>query len=135
MRARFLIIDDNALVRSTLGTILQTNSDWKICGEASNGVDGVESFKNSRPDVVIVDFQMPGLNGVETARLILQLASAVPIVMFTDHASPELETYALGAGIRAVVSKIDTFLLVGIIKAILGSDDSTRHDRAPSATI
>src|ERR1700691_2976481 len=118
MRARFLIIDDNHLVRSTLGTILETNSDWKICGEAPNGADGVESFKSLRPDVVIVDFQMPGLNGVETARLILQVASDVPILMFTDHASAELENYALGAGIRAVVSKIDTFLMVGIIKAI-----------------
>jgi two-component system nitrate/nitrite response regulator NarL len=135
MHARFLIIDDNALVRSTLGTILQTNSDWEICGEASNGADGVESFKKLRPDVVIVDFQMPGLNGVETARLILQFATAVPILMFTDHASAELENYALRAGIRAVVSKIDTFLMVGIIKAILGPDDSTPHDEVSSATI
>jgi two-component system NarL family response regulator len=135
MRARFLIIDDNHLVRSTLGTILETNSDWKICGEAPNGADGVELFKKLRPDVVIVDFQMPGLNGVETARLILQVASAVPIVMFTDHASPELESHALEAGIRAVVSKIDTFLMVGIIKAILGSDDSTPHDEASSAAV
>jgi two-component system nitrate/nitrite response regulator NarL len=135
MHARFLIIDDNALVRSTLGTILQTNPDWEICGEASNGADGVESFKKLRSDVVIVDFQMPGLNGVETARLILQVATAVPILMFTDHASAELENYALGAGIRAVVSKIDTFLLVGIIKAILGPDDSTPRDEVSSASI
>ncbi|MGA8234511.1 MAG: response regulator transcription factor, partial [Candidatus Acidiferrales bacterium] len=96
---------------------------------------GVELFKKLRPDVVIVDFQMPGLNGVETARLILQIASAAPIVMFTDHASAELEKHALEAGIRAVVSKIDTFLMVGIIKAILGSDDSTPHDEVSSATI
>jgi DNA-binding NarL/FixJ family response regulator len=135
MRARFLIIDDNALVRSTLGTILETNSDWKICGGASNGFDGVQLFKKLKPDVVIVDFQMPGLNGVETARLILQIASAVPIVMFTDHASAELEKHALDAGIRAVVSKIDTFLMVGIITAILGPDDSTPHDEVSFARI
>jgi len=83
MHAGFLIIGDSAPVRSTLGTIPQTNPDWKICGEASNGPDGVESFKKLRPDVVIVDFQTPGLNGVETTRFTLQVASAIPILMFT----------------------------------------------------
>jgi|ERR1700728_858411 len=120
MRTRFLIVDDNDLVRQSLRTVLQANPEWEIAGEASNGQDAVEVFKSSRPNLVILDFQMPGMNGIETARRILEIAPAMPIVLFTQHASAELEKHALSAGIRSVVSKTDTFPMVGIIEALLG---------------
>ena len=120
MRTRFLIVDDNDLVRQSLRTVLQANPEWEIAGEASNGQDALEIFKTSHPNVVILDFQMPGMNGIETARGILEIAPAMPIVLFTQHASAELEKHALAAGIRSVVSKTDTFPMVGIIEALLG---------------
>jgi DNA-binding NarL/FixJ family response regulator len=85
----------------------------------------VEVFKDVRPNVVIVDFQMPGINGIETARRLLEIAPAVPVVMFTQHASADLERHARDAGIRTVVSKTDAFPMVGIIEALLGSDGSS----------
>jgi DNA-binding NarL/FixJ family response regulator len=124
MRTRFLIVDDNELVRQSLRTALQANPEWEIAGEASNGQEGVEVFQTSRPNLVILDFQMPGMNGIETARRILEIAPAMPIVLFTQHASPELEKHALSAGIRSVVSKTDTFPMVGIIEALLGPNES-----------
>ena len=93
--------------------------EWEVCGEASNGADAVELFKELHPNLVIVDFQMPGMNGIDTARRLLQVAPAVPIIMFTQHASNELEKHALDAGIRSVVSKTDAFPIVGIIEALL----------------
>jgi DNA-binding NarL/FixJ family response regulator len=123
MRTRFLIVDDNELVRQSLRTVLQANPEWEIAGEASNGQQAVEVFQTSRPNLVILDFQMPGMNGIETARRILEIAPAMPIVLFTQHASPELEKHALGAGIRSVVSKTDTFPMVGIIEALLGPSE------------
>jgi DNA-binding NarL/FixJ family response regulator len=123
MRTRFLIVDDNELVRQSLRTVLQANPEWEIAGEASNGQEAVEVFQTSRPNLVILDFQMPGMNGIETARRILEIAPAMPIVLFTQHASPELEKHALGAGIRSVVSKTDTFPMVGIIEALLGPSE------------
>jgi DNA-binding NarL/FixJ family response regulator len=123
MRTRFLIVDDNNLVRQSLRTVLQANPEWEIAGEASNGQDALEIFKTSHPNLVILDFQMPGMNGIETARRILEIPPAMPIVLFTQHASAELEKHARAAGIRSVVSKTDTFPMVGIIEALLGPAD------------
>jgi DNA-binding NarL/FixJ family response regulator len=124
MRTRFLIVDDSELVRQGLRTVLQANPDWEIAGEAADGMTAVEVFKNVRPNVVIVDFQMPGINGIETARRLLEIAPAVPVVMFTQHASADLEKHARDAGIRSVVSKTDAFPMVGVIEALLGKVDA-----------
>jgi DNA-binding NarL/FixJ family response regulator len=123
MRTRFLIVDDSDLVRRSLRTVLQANPDWEVCGEASNGSDAIEVFKDSHPHIVILDFQMSGMNGIEAARRMSEIAPAVPIVMFTEHSSTELERRALEVGVRSVVSKIDAFPMVGIIKALLGPGD------------
>jgi DNA-binding NarL/FixJ family response regulator len=124
MRTRFLIVDDSDLVRRSLRTVLEANPEWEICGEASDGPRGVEVFNDVRPNIVIVDFKMSGMNGIEAARRMLQISPAVPIIMFTEHASAELEKHAREVGIRSVVSKIDAFPMVGIIEALLSSNDS-----------
>lgn len=116
---RILIVDDSELVRNGLRTVLRGNPTWEICGEAADGVSAVEMFKELKPDVVIVDFQMPGINGIETARRMTAIAPGVPLVMFTQHASPDLERHAREVGIRSVVSKTDVFPMVGIIEALL----------------
>jgi DNA-binding NarL/FixJ family response regulator len=124
MRTRFLIVDDSGLVRQGLRTILQANPDWEVCGEAEDGLTGVQMLKDLHPHLVILDFQMPGINGLETARRMSEIAPAVPVIMFTQHASTELEEHAREVGIRSAVSKTEAFPMVGIIKALLGGDDS-----------
>ncbi len=124
MRTRFLIVDDSELVRRSLRTVLQANPEWEICGEAADGVSAVEMFKELRPNIVILDFQMPGINGIETARRMAEIAPAVPVVLFTQHASADLEKHAHEVGIRSVVSKTNAFPMVGMIRELLGSSDS-----------
>jgi DNA-binding NarL/FixJ family response regulator len=124
MRTRFLIVDDSELVRRSLRTVLQANPEWEICGEASDGVSAVELFKELRPNIVILDFQMPGINGIETARRMAEIAPAVPVVLFTQHASADLEKHAHEVGIRSVVSKTNAFPMVGMIEALLGAGDA-----------
>jgi DNA-binding NarL/FixJ family response regulator len=124
MRTRFLIVDDSELVRKSLRTVLQANPEWEICGEAPDGEKGIELFKELHPNIVILDFQMPGLNGIETARRMSEIAPAVPIVLFTQHASSDLEKHAREVGIRSVVSKTNAFPMVGMIEALLGPTDS-----------
>jgi DNA-binding NarL/FixJ family response regulator len=132
MLTRFLVVDDSDLVRQGLRTVLQANPEWEVCGEAPDGLIAVELFKKLHPTVVIVDFQMPGINGIETARRILEIAPAVPVVLFTQHANPELEKRAKETGIRSVVSKTDAFPMVGIIKALLGPRDSKPDTDEPA---
>jgi DNA-binding NarL/FixJ family response regulator len=123
MRTRFLIVDDSELVRKSLRTVLQANPEWEICGEAPDGETGVRLFKELHPNIVILDFQMPGINGIETARRMSEIAPAVPIVLFTQHASTDLEKHAKEAGVRSVVSKTNAFPMVGMIEALLGPTD------------
>lgn len=124
MRTRFLIVDDSELVRRSLRTVLQANPEWEICGEAADGISAVEMFKELRPNVVILDFQMPGINGIETARRMAEIAPAVPVVLFTQHASADLERHAHEVGIRSVVSKTNAFPMVGMIEALLSPADT-----------
>src|ERR1700733_12876387 len=124
MRTRFLIVDDSDLVRRSLRMVLQANPDWEICGEAADGVSAVEMFKELRPNIVILDFQMPGINGIETARRMAEIAPAIPVVLFTQHSSADLERHAHEVGIRSVVSKTNAFPMVGMIQALLGPTDS-----------
>jgi DNA-binding NarL/FixJ family response regulator len=130
MPVRFLIVDDSELVRHGLRAVLQANPDWEVCGEAADGASGVELFKNLRPDVVVLDFQMPGINGLETARRMSAISSDIPIVMFTQHASAELELHAREAGIRSLASKTDAFGMIAIIEMLLGSNKS--NDGTPA---
>ena len=123
MRTRFLVVDDSELVRKSLRTVLQANPDWEVCGEAADGESAVALFKELHPNIVILDFQMPGINGIETARRMSEIAPAVPIVLFTQHASSDLEKHAREAGIRSVVSKTNAFPMVGMIEALLGPTD------------
>jgi len=130
LRTRFLIVDDSELVRRSLRTVLQANPEWEICGEAADGLSAVEMFKELQPNIVILDFQMPGMNGIEAARRMSQIAPAIPIVLFTQHASPDLESHAREVGIRTVVSKTEAFPMVGMIQALLGTE---AEEAAPSS--
>jgi DNA-binding NarL/FixJ family response regulator len=130
MPVRFLIVDDSELVRNGLRAVLQANPDWEVCGEAAEGASGVELFKNLRPDVVVLDFQMPGINGLETARRMSAISGDIPIVMFTQHASAELELHAREAGIRSLASKTDAFGMIAIIEMLLGSNKSNDGSHA-----
>jgi DNA-binding NarL/FixJ family response regulator len=136
MRTRFLIVDDSDLVRRSLRMVLQANPDWEICGEAADGISAVEMFKELRPNIVILDFQMPGINGIETARRMAEIAPAIPVVLFTQHASADLERHALEVGIRSVVSKTNAFPMVGMIESLLESGDgNTTSDHSGSKNL
>jgi DNA-binding NarL/FixJ family response regulator len=131
MPTRFLIVDDSEPVRRGLRTFLQANPEWEVCGEASDGLTAVEKLRVLHPHIVILDFKMPGINGLETARRMLEIAPALPIVMLTQHASASLEEHAQEVGIRSVVSKTDVFSMVGMIEELLGNGDSASNAEGP----
>lgn len=84
---------------------LVMNASWRVCGEADNGRDAVELAKSIKPDIVLLDYAMPWMNGLEAARLISSAAPGCGVILFTMFASGELSALAEAAGVRAVVSK------------------------------
>ena len=107
MKHSVLIVDDNTLIRSTLRSWIEGNADFEVCGEAENGMVAVQKVEEMHPDIVILDLQMPVMDGLEAARRISNIAPDTAMVMFTMHPSRELLKVAQAVGVRDVVSKTD----------------------------
>jgi len=102
-----LIADDHAVVRRGLRALLETQSQWRIVGEASNGREAVEKAAALNPQVVILDIGMPKLNGMDAAALIFKANPKTRILMLTMHAAEALIQQTLQAGASGYVLKSD----------------------------
>jgi two-component system response regulator AlgR len=93
-----LVVDDERLARERLARLVGECPDWQVCGQAANGEQGLQQAQQLRPDVVLLDIRMPGMDGLEMARHMLNL-EAGPAVIFTtaygDHALEAFETQAV----------------------------------------
>jgi DNA-binding NarL/FixJ family response regulator len=116
---RILVVDDSALMRRTLTALLETRENWRVCDEASNGREALEKFDKDKFDVIVLDLQMPEMDGLEAAKRITGLSPDTPILMVTMHSTPELTTEAKRAGIRGVCGKADTKCVVEGVETIL----------------
>lgn len=105
MPYQILIVDDSALVRNSIRMAIERQTHWRVCGEAENGAIAVQKVSELNPTLVILDFQMPVMNGLEAARQISRIAPKLPILMFTMHRSEQLEIAAKAVGIECLVSK------------------------------
>ena len=107
-----LIVDDNVRIRELLRMLVETNTPFKVCGEAENGAEAIKMAKELRPDLVLLDLTMPGMSGTETA-LLLQMAKPRPkIILFTVHADGLNQELASIYGIDVVLSKADSIRTV-----------------------
>jgi DNA-binding NarL/FixJ family response regulator len=104
-RTRILLVDDNAQIRETLREIIEENPAWKICGEAGEGRTAIRLARKLRPDLVILDYHMPELDGVEAARRILGMQRNTPILFFTAEISRNVTREVLQLGVRSVITK------------------------------
>ncbi len=100
-----LIVDDSAAVRRSLRALLESRVNWRVCGEAENGREGVDKALQLAPELVVMDLSMPVMNGLQAAREMRRLLPKVPVLMFTTFFNPEIEKEALAAGVAAVKSK------------------------------
>lgn len=100
-----LIADDSAGSRRALRGLIQGNG-WEVCGEADDGLSAVEKTAVLKPDLVILDFRMPNLNGVEAGRIIHSADPSIPLLLFTlDPVESALQELARGAGFRGALAK------------------------------
>jgi DNA-binding NarL/FixJ family response regulator len=104
---KILIVDDSVAIRRTLRTLLCQRPEWELCGEAANGREGVEQAQRLRPDLILMDFSMPIMNGFQAARELKKLMPEVPILMFTIFKTTQMENEASAIGVSAVHSKFD----------------------------
>ena len=72
MPLRIRIVDDHAVVRRGVRSLIETYDGWEVCGEAITGRDAIEQSRRLRPDVVVMDLSLPELNGVDATRQILK---------------------------------------------------------------
>jgi DNA-binding NarL/FixJ family response regulator len=116
---RILIADDHEVVRSGLRSILDGHTGWEVVAEAANGKDAVRKALETSPDVAILDYSMPLINGVEAARQIRKRNPKIEVMIFTMHESETLIGEVLDAGARAYLLKSDAKqYLVAAVEAL-----------------
>lgn len=112
-----LLVDDHTLFRSGIRSLLQRHSDFSVVGEAADGVEGIKRAKQLRPDVVLLDLNMPGMSGLETLQLLLQDCPDIAVIMLTVSEEAEDLTAALASGARGyLIKNIDADYLVRAIR-------------------
>lgn len=114
-----LIVDDNPTVRRYLRAILEQQESWHVCGEARTGAEALQSVLQSPPDLVVLDYQMPDLNGVDVAKQISEMFPKIPILMVTLHLSKQLADAAREAGVRGACAKQDIGSVVEAVDILL----------------
>ena len=106
-RIRILIADDHEVVRKGIRTLLETHSEWEICGEASTGKDAIAKAAQLKPDVVLLDITMPEASGLEAIPEILKAQPQAKIIVLTMHDSGQMASRVLAAGASGLVLKSD----------------------------
>jgi len=102
---RILAVDDHPLLRRGIAALVNTEPDMKLVAEAANGEEAVESFRLYRPDVTLMDLQLPGVNGIEAINRILGEFPDARIVVLTTYTGDAQVLRALRAGARAYILK------------------------------
>lgn len=102
-----LIVDDDRGIRKLLHTLFDHGSGFDVCVEAENGVEAIAETKHLVPSLAVLDFSMPGMNGLQLAQELKAIAPKLPIFMLTADYDSVIEKVALSCGITAVFSKLD----------------------------
>jgi len=100
-----LVVDDNSDIRRAVTTAFEDQPDFRVCGEAVNGKDAIEKAKQLRPDLIILDFAMPEMDGISAASILSGLIPSTKLILFTMHSNGIVRAAAQEAGISAIVQK------------------------------
>jgi DNA-binding NarL/FixJ family response regulator len=114
---RILVADDSEVARRGLGQLLRQHDGWEVCGEAADGQDTVEKARQLGPDVVVLDFAMPMMNGIEAARQIHKEQPNTTIVLCSMYLDQQLASIAQEVGITSVLSKSNVSKVIEGVEA------------------
>jgi len=118
MDKRVLIVDDSAPIRSLVRTFIESRPGIKVCGEAADGLEGVEKGLELRPDVIILDFSMPLINGLQAALILREMVPNTPIILFTIYKDDVIGRLAHNFGVASVVSKTQLSVLADEVQRL-----------------
>jgi DNA-binding NarL/FixJ family response regulator len=118
---RILIADDHKAVLRGIRAMLESHPGWEVCGDAVNGREAVQKAVELKPDLIVLDFAMPEMNGLRAAEEISKLLPGVKMVLYTIYGSA-LGQKAETHGILRVVEKAKTDALVSTVNELIGTD-------------
>lgn len=104
---RIILADDHSLVRRGIRSLLGSHSGWQVCGEAADGRETLEKVNELKPDILILDLNMPELNGLEVTRRVHKMCPGVEVLVLTVHNSEQVMRQVLEAGARGYMLKSD----------------------------
>lgn len=107
MHKRTLIVDDSAPTRGIMRRFLESQPDCEICGEAADGVEGIQKVRELKPDLIVLDYFMPRLDGLQAAVVLHEIVPKTPIILFTFFKGVIPSRIAKAAGVSLVLSKTD----------------------------
>ena len=100
-----LLVDDNQGMRQALRMLFESEPDFEVAGEAEHGQEAIEKAEVLKPHLIILDFSMPVMNGLEAAPILRKKLPTIILILFSNYASDAMEAPAREAGIHAVVPK------------------------------
>ncbi|MFI9582888.1 response regulator [Streptomyces sp. NPDC052236] len=116
---KVLLVDDHQVVRRGLRTFLEIQGDIEVVGEAADGAEGVARAEELKPDVVLMDIKMPGMDGIEALRKLRELANPAKVLIVTSFTEQRTVVPALRAGASGYVYKdVDPEALAGAIRSV-----------------
>src|ERR1700675_4341671 len=116
-----LLVDDSELIRLATRHFLESQTGFKVCGEAVDGIDALEKASHLNPDLIILDIAIPRMNGLQTARELRAGMQKMPIILFTWYADAVQPQDAEEAGITAVISKSNPAALQTHVLSLLAA--------------
>lgn len=123
MSIRILLIDDHSLFRSGVRQLLQRENDLEVVAEAADGVEGIKRAKEFKPDVILLDLNMPGLSGLDTLQLLVQDLPQCAIIILTVSEEADELGQALRQGARGyLIKNIEAEALTAAVRRAAGGE-------------
>jgi DNA-binding NarL/FixJ family response regulator len=116
---RIFLVEDNAMMRAHLRAVLERPKGWSVVGEAGDGRRALETWSQNAPDLTVIDFVMPEMDGLEAGRNLSRQHPETPILMITIDPSPQLEEEARKAGFKGLVQKADVRSLLKAVETLV----------------
>jgi DNA-binding NarL/FixJ family response regulator len=107
MPKRILVVDDNAPIRGLVREFFEARPGFEICGEATDGAEGIQKGRELKPDLIVLDFLMPRINGLQAALILHEIVPNTPIILFTFYKEAIPRDLAQAAGVSSILSKTD----------------------------